>query len=418
MSDSFDPPSLPPHDADLSTASATATLAGRRVAFVGKLGGLNRREAEQFVREHGGITVDAHDSNIDLLVIGADELPLVDEHLLTQEHRQEEAAGRLEIINETQLWERLDLVPAEGSIRQLYTPAMLADLLGVSISVVRRWHRRGLIVPVREVHRLVYFDYQQVATARHLAKLLQAGASPLAIERKLAQLAHWLPDVERPLAQLSIIVEGRDLLLRQGEGLIDVTGQRRIDFEASERSAETGDATFPTHVTAVYSLHDVWVDGGEKPDITGAELKQQATELEEEGRLAEAVDLYRAILAMEGPDAEINFMMAELLYRLGDISAARERYYSALELDEDYVEARANLGCVLAELGQFDLAVAAFEGALSRHDDYPDVHFHLARVLDELGRDEAALDHWRFFLRLAPDSPWANEARDRLGLEI
>jgi len=41
---------------------------------------------------------------------------------------------------------------------------------------------------------------------------------------------------------------------------------------------------------------------------------------------------------------------------------------------------------------------------------FPDVHFHLARTLDELGRREQAERHWREFLDLAPDSPWAQEA--------
>ena len=62
---------------------------------------------------------------------------------------------------------------------------MLADLLDVPVAVIRRWQRRGLIVPVREVRRLPYFDFQEVATARRLAELLAAGVSPRAIERKL-----------------------------------------------------------------------------------------------------------------------------------------------------------------------------------------------------------------------------------------
>ena len=94
-------------------------------------------------------------------------------------------------------------------------------------------------------------------------------------------------------------------------------------------------------------------------------------------------------LAAGGPSPEICFQLAELLYRLGDVTAARERYYMAIELDEDYVEARANLGCVLAETGQLELAVAAFQGALRYHSDYPDVHYHLARTLDDLGRHGA-----------------------------
>ena len=79
-------------------------------------------------------------------------------------------------------------------------------------------------------------------------------------------------------------------------------------------------------------------------------------------------------------------------------------------------EARANLGCVLAETGELELAVAAFQGALAHHRDYPDVHYHLARALDELSRTEEAEVHWREFLKLAPDSPWADEARDRIAV--
>jgi tetratricopeptide (TPR) repeat protein len=88
----------------------------------------------------------------------------------------------------------------------------------------------------------------------------------------------------------------------------------------------------------------------------------------------------------------------------------------AVELDEDYVEARANLGCVLAETGQRELAVAAFEGALAFHPEYEDVHYHLARTLDELGRRSEAESHWQAFLAQASDSPWAEEARERLNV--
>jgi Tfp pilus assembly protein PilF len=88
----------------------------------------------------------------------------------------------------------------------------------------------------------------------------------------------------------------------------------------------------------------------------------------------------------------------------------------AVELDPEYVEARASLGCVLVELQQNAMAEAAFRGALEHHPDYPDVHFHLARLLDQQERPTEALDCWRRFLQLAPRSPWADEARERLGM--
>jgi hypothetical protein len=58
--------------------------------------------------------------------------------------------------------------------------------------------------------------------------------------------------------------------------------------------------------------------------------------------------------------------------------------------------------------------MAAFDGALAYHGEYPDAHYQLARTLDELGRGDEAEAHWRAFLDLAPDSPWADQARARL----
>lgn len=385
-------------------------LSGKRVAFVGKLGGVTKREAHQLVRQQGGVPIDKPGHDIDLVVVGADELPLGDQdELLDQATQRAAAEGRLEIISETQLWQRMGMVESEQNVRRLYTPAMLADLLGVSVSTIRLWLRRGLIVPAREVRRLPYFDFQEVATARRLAQLLAAGASPSAIEKKLAELSRFVPEVERPLAQLSVIVEGRQILLRQGEGLIEPGGQLRIDFDALERDHD-GDT--PTDAESTVSLAD-HILGPHEPS-TPDEISQYAACLEDDGQLEAAVDMYRAALSAGGPKPDICFQLAELLYRLGDVSAARERYYMAIELDEDYVEARANLGCVLAEMGQCDLAVSAFQGALEYHSDYPDVHYHLARTLDELGRGAEAEEHWREFLELAPDSPWADEALARL----
>jgi tetratricopeptide (TPR) repeat protein len=401
--------------------STTNALAGRRVVLLGKLGGVNRREAQAIVRDHGGIVVAAgadeqERATIDLVVIGADELP-VDDHddIVDDALRDAAAAGRVEIITETQLWQRLGLVEEESDVHRLYTPAMLADLLGVSIATVRRWHRRGLIVPVREVQRLPYFDYQEVATARRLAQLLAAGASPAHIEKKLGELARYVPEVERPLAQLSVIVEGKHFLLRQGEGLIEPGGQLRFDFDAldpSDGAEASATPNFSSATADVVSLEDwrAMLDQPSTPD----EMIALAIELEDDDRLEAAAEMYRAALLAFGPDAEIDFLLAELLYRLGDVTAARERYYAAIELDDDYVEARANLGCVLVETGQPELAVKAFEGALAHHDEYPDVHYHLARTLEDLGNHEEARVHWATFVELAPASPWAEEARERL----
>ena len=388
----------------------TLTLSGKRVCFVGKLGGMTKRDANQLIRQQGGLLAEWPSDNADVIVIGADEMPLDDGDLLDDEVRRAADAGHVEIISETQLWERLGLFDEDARVRRLYTPAMLAELLQVPVATVRRWHRRGLIIPAKEVHRLPYFDFQEVATAKKLANMLAAGISPSAIEKKLSALSQYVAGVARPLAQLSVIIEGRQILLRQQEGLIDPTGQLRFDFESFERDAADKGPSTSQHATVSFTDAQRQPEQGPSPE----QMLIEATEHEDHGQLLIAAEMYRSALAAGGPQASVCFQLAELLYRLGEIAAARERYFMAIELDGEFVEARANLGCVLAEMGDLEMAVAAFQGALALHPDYADVHYQMARTLGELGRDNEADEHWREFLRLSPDSPWAEEARQCL----
>ena len=391
----------------------SVSFQGKRVCFAGRLGGVNRREAFQLVRDHQGVPVESP-TDAELIVLGDEEFPLGDEEFSRTPLGESAARGNVEIITETDFWNRLGMVESQANVRRLYTPAMLAQLLRVPVSVVRRWHRRGLIVPVRMVHRLPYFDFQEVATAKRLAELLVAGASPAAIEKKLAQLSQLLPDIDRPLAQLSVIVEGRQILLRQGEGLIEPDGQMRLDFDADggrDSSPRAGMEATPH----VLQIHEAFANEG--PDLDFDEMLTLAWESEDAGNYDDAIELYRAVLMSGGLNADVCFRIAELLYLRGDLTAARERYSMAVEVDEDFVEARANLGCVLAELGETELAIAAFRGAIKYHSDYPDAHYHLGRLLDDNNVPTEAAEHWQIFLSLSPSSPWADEARMRLGLE-
>lgn len=415
---------LEPADQDDSEASlaseqgaAPDDVDGKRIALVGRFGGMNQRQAANVLRSFHAVVVDQEDDSIDWVVVGAEESPLAEPELLTQRLRDAAAQGEVEVVHETELWQRLGLVEVEQSIRRYYTPAMLAHLLGVPVHVIRRWHRRGLISPVRTLHRLPYFDFQEVATARRLAQWIASGASPKAIEQRLVELVEVLPDLQRPLDQLSILVEGKQVLLRQGEGLLEPNGQLRFDFDALEGDSSQDESSLAEAAPPVLSIFQ------EPPDIVPFRIptEQESDELlaaafaaEDDGDLQLAIDFCHAILARDGPRPEIDFQLGELLYRSGQTVAARERYYAAIEAEPEFVEARMSLGCVLQETGQMDLAVAAFRGALSLHEDYSETHYHLARLLDQLGRADEARNHWNRFLELAPDSPWANEAMERL----
>jgi tetratricopeptide (TPR) repeat protein len=291
-----------------------------------------------------------------------------------------------------------------------YSAAMLARLAGVNISRVRAWQRRGWIVPVTETMRLAAFDFTELTVARQLAVLERAGATLRLLDRKLAEIHRRWPDVGRPLAELSLVLDGRKLLVRRGAELLEAGGQLLLDFEAAADDVPRDPP--PQILSSTLFLSRRPLVGGE--EATPEQFAAWAAEQEEAGDLKLAAELYRVAMAAGGPRPEWCFQLAETLYRAGDLAAARERYFIAIELDEDYVEARANLGCVLLDLGEKELAVAAFQGALASFADYADAHYHLARTLDELGQCQSATEHWSRFLDLAPDSPWADEARERL----
>jgi len=409
-------------------SDSASILQGKRIVFVGKLGALPRKDAMQLARDHGGIPLERLSGDVDLVIIGADELPAEDmSDLLSESIRRGLREGRTTLIHEHELWQQLGVVD-ESSSMQLYTPAMMAGLLKTPVRNIRRWYRMGLLTSTKVAHRLPYFNFVQVQNARQLGHWIALGAQPNDIKRQLADFAPWVEN--RSLMELDLVVDGRRLLLRHGEQLLEASGQLHLDFDKNDQDDPLKSNANSSHSASTLPFHSVANHQSQRGDTadlisdsqsnevqhwTRDEMLQAVEELEDAGRLEQAIGWYRIILARYGLTAEICFQLAELLYRLEDYSAARERYYNAIELDEDFIEARANLGCVLAETGQTILAIAAFQGALERDDRYPDVHYHLARCLDEVSDGEQAVRHWIRFLQLSPQSPWAEEALDRLG---
>ncbi len=409
MSDSVEP----------NSNAAPKGLAGLRVQVVGRLASITKRETPTVLKRFGALVFQYPTDEVDLIIVGAEESP-AEETWLTRERKSAIDEGKLTILSETEFLLQVGLLDSEAAQRRLYTPAMLADVLGVSVAEIRRWQRLGLIVPRREVLRLAYFDFEEVAAAKRLAQLLAAGASPAEISRKIEELAKYAPGLARPLAELAVVIDGKQLLIRHGHQLRETSGQLRLDFGAEPLASE-GDSD------AVISFENFRRDGSKKKPATSSsmpeesppdvdELLRQAASYDESGELKNAAIAYRTALAFGGANANICFQLADVLYRLGDLTAARERLFMALEMDENLVEARANLGCILLELGEKELAIASFEGALKHHSDYPDAHFFLARCLDEMGQHNKATPHWQRFLELAPASAWSEEARERLSL--
>ena len=363
------------------------------VAITGRLASMSREDAIAQIQKAGGRYVERPTPSTSTLVVGQDGPPLgVDGHLTKSLQAAQRLQGEghdIRIVPESEWIDALGLesVTASG----LHSASRLAGMIDVPRATIRSWVRQGLLRPALVVRRLQLFGFQEVAHARALKRLLDAGTSPARIRESLRRLHTWLPDAGCGPSQLDQ-TEGV-LVVRTEDGQwAEASGQLRLDFEEAVAVREP-------------SLRAL------RPSRTQFE---QGIQAEEEGRLEDAAALYERAIALSGPRSEICFNLGNVLYALNRTSEAASRFREATSLESDYVEAWNNLGNMLAELGESLEALRAFRHALAIEPLYADAHFNLAETLAEMGQDAEARRHWHTYLTLDSHSDWAEEARRRL----
>ena len=85
-----------------------------------------------------------------------------------------------------------------------------------------------------------------------------------------------------------------------------------------------------------------------------------------------------------------------------------------MALDPSHPEALYNLGFVAQDQGDDASAIHYFEAALASDPDFADCHFNLALALVSSERAADAASHWRRYLEIEPDGPWASVAERHL----
>ncbi|MDA0833082.1 MAG: tetratricopeptide repeat protein [Planctomycetota bacterium] len=410
-------------------------LAGERVAFTGTLASMTHREAYEVVEKHGGTPSPYVSRQLTILVIGEEGWPLEDNgqpSVKLQQVLQKQAEGiAIRIINESTWLKWLGLDERERDVHRWYTPAMLSKLLDVSVASIRRWARIGLIHPVNQVMKLPYFDFREVSSARRLAELIDAEIPLHEIEKSLKHLTDVLPEVDRPLAQLQVLAQQHRLTYRDGCSLIEArSGQRLFDFSPPAPVTENSDAA--AH-TILFHPRDEPTDSPElhtniESDDNAASIPLRTDDVDrhweewyetgcrllDSHHVTAAIEAFRMSLMDEPGHPEVNFHLAEALYRNGNLPGALERYYVAVEADHQLIEAWTQLGCVHAELMETDQAIKAFQIALEYHPDYPDAHYHLAELWHKRGETVRAVPHWQAYLSFDQRGPWAEVAMQRL----
>lgn len=378
---------------------------------------MTHRQAMELVERHGGQASQHVSHQTTLLVVGEEGWPLeADGRIsvkLDQARQLHDKGEPVRIVSESEWLTLLNVEPQERRQQQLYTPAMLSQLLNISVHEIRRWERAGLIRPAKKVFRLSYFDFQEVTGARRLYDLAQSGVKLEELASGLERLRTILPNVDRPLAQLEVLARGSHLVYRDAAGLVEpATGQRVFDFDPPSPSSEER-ATISIHTPASSTESG---DGNSlnRPEWTAADWFREGCRLAEENEVDAAIEAFRLALIDDPLNPAHHFHLGDVLYRQGHPDAAIERFYMTVELDHNFLEAWTQLGCLLDETGQIRGALEAFRVALDLHADYPDAHYHLADLLERTDRKEEAAEHWRSYLKFDQRGPWAEVARQRL----
>jgi tetratricopeptide (TPR) repeat protein len=131
------------------------------------------------------------------------------------------------------------------------------------------------------------------------------------------------------------------------------------------------------------------------------------------GKHEEAIELIRRSIALDSGDAEAFNALGLALRSRGNLNDAIANYRRTLELQPDFAEAHNNLGLALQQAGMLSEAIVCFLQATRLKPNYARAFCNLGNALDDAGKHDDSISLYRRALELAPDFP---EAHYNLGV--
>jgi Tfp pilus assembly protein PilF len=126
--------------------------------------------------------------------------------------------------------------------------------------------------------------------------------------------------------------------------------------------------------------------------------------VKDQGRFAEAADLYREALASHPSYVSARINLGVVLMALGQPREAIRQFQEAVRLDATSAGAHYNLAFAFGTQGLLDLAIRHYREALRVRPDFAEAHNNLAQVLLAVPNVGEAVAHFREAARLLPDS--------------
>jgi predicted TPR repeat methyltransferase len=141
-------------------------------------------------------------------------------------------------------------------------------------------------------------------------------------------------------------------------------------------------------------------------------LLRQAVALHQQGRLEQARELYRRVLALEPRQFDALHLSGVIERQRGNPARAADLIRAALEIDAGQARAHCNLGAALQDLGRTEAALQSLDTALRLDPRYALAWNNRGNTLRRLGRPSEALDSYERALALSPAYPeaWCHRA--------
>jgi tetratricopeptide (TPR) repeat protein len=249
------------------------------------------------------------------------------------------------------------------------------------------------------------YTFRDLLALRAASALLDAGASVRQIRAALTALRRQDPDLQQPLAEVRLVLEGDRLVAQSDRVRFDPrTGQMVLALDSGGLAA-AATATLATGMVRPLAppadQAETWFERASEWDGDPAQWE-------------DAIDAYRRVVSIDPTYAAAWNNLGLLLHRMGRYDEASSAYGSALDQDAQCCEAAYNLGSLHEDRGEIEDAITDYRRALELSPDYADAHFNLAGALARNGRDGEAIKHWQRYLELDSGSPWARIARAHL----
>jgi protein O-GlcNAc transferase len=171
-------------------------------------------------------------------------------------------------------------------------------------------------------------------------------------------------------------------------------------------------AAQPANADALHLLGMIAIQVG-RVDVALGLYWQAIRILQSQGRLDDAAGILRKVVAAQPEDAGAHKELGDILSDRGELDEAIVEFRKAIEIDPGSADVFNNLGIALTKSGRLDDAIAAFGQAIRRKPELAEIHHNLASVFKKKGMLDEEREATREALRLNPGDI---ETRRKLGV--